>query len=903
VVENQADVFHESYDELNLTLDGVCCKVDATVNELLLQTKVIPPQAHIAMMPRPYLLRRLNVDLINPDGFSRKLTLICAPAGYGKTSLAVDWVGHQPAPFAWLSLDEGDDDPARFLAYLISALRRVQDGIGASALAMLAVPGPPPLEGALMALINELTAARQPVILVLDEYHTIQAAPIHQMMAFLLERQPDHLHQVIISRADPPLPLHRLRARRQMLEIRQDDLRFSPGESAAFLKESMGIELAQGDMDALAARTEGWVVGLQLAALSLRSHPDAHTFVQSFTGSNRYILDYLFEEAFRQQPADVQAFLLRTSLLKRLTAPLCNVVTGGDDGQNQLEDLEKANLFITPLDPERHWYRYHPLFANLLHHLLRLSGDPPEAELHRRASRWFWENKSPGEAVQHALEAPDWELAGAIIQESSDAMLKHGEGATLLNWLSQLPAEFLSSQPELYLIYAWVLMLAGHFATAQPILGQIEQSTQGPPALLGELAAAQAYLAQSLGDGKRLIEMSHKALALLPEDNLTKRGVVALNLGIAYWHLGRLREADQALEEANLAACRTGNTYGEMMARILQGRVLAVRGKLRQAAATLDAVAQEAGKVYALPLVYLDLGALHYEWNDLEVATRFIVQGLEASQRSANVEFEIAAWMLLAALRLVQDDMLGATQALEQAYQLERTNPMPTRVQARIHDLQVRQALWLNDLDTARQLAVQLVPDSDAHPFYRMLGLTPARLLIAQGRRGEALEQLAAAAEAALRNDWGYGLMATRVLQAIAAESSEAALEFLGDALTRGQAEGFIRTFVEGGEALVPLLQEAAQRGLAPEYCGRILAAFRYKSRSATGPAGLVESLSERELEVLRLVAAGLSNRQIAARLVISPSTAKSHVHNICGKLGASNRAHALTRARELNLL
>jgi len=873
------------------------------VNELLLQTKVIPPQAHLAMMPRPRLLRRLNDDLVNQDGFSRKLTLICAPAGYGKTSLAVDWVRHQPAPFAWLSLDEGDNDPARFLGYLISALRRVQNEIGASALAMLAVPGPSPLEGASMALLNELTAARRPVVLVLDDYHTIQAEPIHQMVAFLLERQPDYLHQVILSRADPPLPLHRLRVRRQMLEIRQDDLRFSPGESAAFFNEVMGIKLAQGDIDALAVRTEGWVAGLQLAALSLRSHPDAHIFVQSFTGSNRYILDYLFEEAFRQQPAEVQAFLLKTSLLKRLTAPLCDAVTGGNDGQIQLERLEKTNQFITPLDPERKWYRYHPLFADLLHHLLHLSGDPPEAELHRRASQWFWENGIPGEAVQHALAALDWELAGAIIQGSSDALLKRGEGATLLGWLSKLPMEFLNSQPELYLIYAWVVMLAGHFDQAQPILEQMEHSTQGPPELIGEIAAAQAYLAQTLGDGKRLIEMSHKALALLPEDNLTKRGLVALNLGIAYWHLGRLAEAEPVLEEANLAARRTGNTYGEMMARILQGRTLAVRGKLHQAAATLEAVAQEAGKVYALPLVHIDLGALYYEWNDLEAAARFIAQGLEASQRSANVEFEVAAWMLLAGLRLVQGDLPGSTQALEQARQLERTNPMPSRLQARIHDLLVRKALWLGDLDTALQMAAQLVPDSDAHPFYRMLGLTPARLLIAQGRRSEARVQLAAAAEAALRNDWIYGLMATRVLQAVAAESGEAALQFLGDGLTRGEAEGFIRTFVDAGEPLVPLLQDAARRGLEAAYCGRILAAFGGKSHAASGTAGLIEPLSERELEVLRLVAAGLSNRQIAAQLVISPNTAKSHVHNICGKLEASNRAHAITRARELKLL
>jgi LuxR family maltose regulon positive regulatory protein len=446
-------------------------------------------------------------------------------------------------------------------------------------------------------------------------------------------------------------------------------------------------------------------------------------------------------------------------------------------------------------------------------------------------------------------------------------------------------------------------MLAGQFDTAQATLQRIEQSIQGPPALVGDLAAAQAYLAQSLGDGKRMIELSHKALALLPADNLTSRGLVALNLGIAYWHIGRLAEAEQVLDEANLAARKTGNTYGEMMARILLGRTLAVRGQLRQAAARLEAVAQEAGRVFALPLVYLDLCALHYEWNDLETAARYLAQGLEASQRSANLEFQIAAWMLQARLRLAQADPSGATQALEHARQLEQTSPIPSRTQARIYDLRVQVALWLGDLDAARQLAVQLTPDSDSHPFYRNLGLTPARLLIAQGRRGEALGQLAAAAQLAERNDWGYGLIAARVLQATAAETGDDAMKFLGEALNRGQADGYIRSFADAGQSLVPLLQDAARRGMAPEYCGRILDAFGGKSRAAQAAAGLVEALSERELEVLRLVAAGLSNRQIAARLVISPNTAKSHVHNICGKLGASNRLQAITRARELKLL
>ncbi len=873
------------------------------MEELLLQTKLTPPLAHQKEVARPHLLARLNEYLMHLESFSRKLTLVSAPAGYGKTSLTVDWLRNSQVPYAWLSLDEGDNDPLRFLAYVIAALHQVYKDVGSGPQGMLAAPQPPPAEAVLTALINEIEDRRACLMLVLDDYHTIQAEPIHQQVTFLLEHQPEYLHLVILSREDPPLPLHRLRARRQMLEIRQDDLRFSPGETSDFLSKVMSIELNQADVEALARRTEGWVAGLQLAGLSLRGHPDTHSFVQSFTGSNRYVLDYLFEEVFQQQPSEVQSFLLSTSILNRLTPSLCNALTGRSDGRLQIEALEKANLFLFPVDSERRWYRYHRLFADLLRHQLRLIGEPPERSLHARASQWYWENGLFAEAVQHALAAEEWDLAAKLIEASSDALLKRGEVATLNSWFAKLPAEVILAKTQRCITYAWVLMLASQYESAEKILQHAEQSTQREPVLSGEVAAAQAYLAQTQGDGRRMVELSHKALALLPEDNLTSRGMVSLNLGLAYWHMGRLTEAQKALEEAYTATRKSGNFYGEITARVFLGRTQAVRGQLRQAVTWYQDVIRQSGETSVFPITYLDLCALHYEWNELETASHHLSQGLEASQRSGNLEFLIAAYMLQARLNLAQGDPAGASKALQQIQHLEQTHEVPARTQARSADLQVQFALWQNDLETARRLASQLAPAVNAHPFYRYLGLTPARLLLAMGQRTKAAEQLQSAAETAARNDWGYGLMAVRVLQALAAETSNTALKYLGEALTFAQPEGYIRTFSDIGKPLAPLLQEAAHRNLQPIYARKILAVIEGERPAVPATPGLVEKLSERELEILRLVAAGLSNREIAGQLVISLGTVKTHIHNIYGKLEVRNRAQAITRAQELELL
>lgn len=886
----------------------------------LLTTKFYFPPLRQNLVRRPRLMNRLNADLWHEGGFLRKLTLVSASAGYGKTTLIADWLRSVESRVIWLSLDEDDNDPARFFMCLIAALQQVAADIGASAQALLQSPQPPPPETLLTALINEIAALPDPFILVLDDFHSIHTPSIHQQLTFLLEHQPPQMHLVILTREDPPLPLHRFRAGGLVLEIRQDDLRFTSEEAAYFLQIVMGFDLSSDQIAALTRRTEGWVVGLQLAGLSLQGRTDAQSFVQSFTGSNRFILDYLFEEIFQRQTPTVQAFLLSTSILTRFCTSLCDAVfvertaresrEYTDDYSSYpfstrsiLEYLERANLFIFPLDQERTWYRFHRLFAELLRHQLRLRGEPPEALLHQRASRWYWEHGFSAEAVHHSLAAADWEQAAEQIFASSDSMLKRGEFITLVNWYARLPAEIVSAQPQIGLNYSWSLMLASQFEQAELLLRRLEQSTLGDRALMGEVATAQAFLAQSLGEPQRMVELSHKALALLPEDNLNSRGLVALNLGIAYWHIGRLGESQQALEQALPANRQSGNTYGEVMARLFFGRILAVRGHLRQAATWFEEVTSQAEKKLVFPLVHLDLCTLHYEWNDLESAARHLAKGLESSRQSGNLEFQIAAHMLHARLKLAQGDLVGADKALEQARHLEHTSAIPLRTLGRITDLQAQLALWRGDLDAALQLAPQLEPDADCHPFCRFLGLTKSRLSLARGRKIEAAEQLASAAQTAQRNDWGYALIATRVLQSLAAESTAESLEFLGAALRMGRPEGFIRTFVEAGEPLIPLLQEAARRGTQPEYVGQILSTIQGGRLAALTPAALVEPLSERELEVLRLVAAGLSNREIAGKLILSLGTIKTHIHNIYGKLDVRNRAQAVDRARELDLL
>jgi len=870
--------------------------------EMLLQTKYTIPPIRGKLVPRAHLLDQLNAGLWHEGAFSRKLTLVSAPPGYGKTTLVVQWLRGLDCRVAWLSLDEADNDPSRFLAYLIAAVQQVQAGVGDATWKILHTPQPASPEAILNILVGEWSSVPAPFVLALDEYHVIQTPSIHQHLTFLLDHQPPQMHLVLITREDPALPIPRLRVRGHVMEIRQEQLLFNLQETADFLTRVMGLTLTPDQIASLEDRTEGWIAGLQLAALSMQGRDDLRDFIDDFAGSNRFVLDYLMDEVFERQAVEVQDFLLKTSILDRLSGPLCDAIADSTGSQGMLELLEQSNLFIVALDQDRTWYRYHHLFMELLRQRLRVSRKYQSASLHQQASHWFEAEGYLVEAVQHALAAQGWGSAARLIGQASDGMLKRGEIATLLGWFRRLPEEVVRSSTPLSIAYGWTLILAPQFEPAVAILDQAERSVQNDPQLLGGVAAAQAYLARARGDNVRLVEKSEQALSLLAETDLAARSIVALNLGLAYWHTGRLDEAERVLLEAQEKSRQSGNRYALLSAQVFLARTLATRGKLRQAAAMYTKLVQDGGNVPILAIAHYDLCTIHFEWNDLQTSMEHLQHGLQISAQSGNVEFQNAGLIQQAFLSVAQGDSSSALQAVEESRALTRGFPLAVR--ARSAACHVRVALAMGDLETAQQQGEGLAENADAHSLYRFLGLAAPLLQIAQGRKDLAAEMLEARYATASQAGWGYAVIATRVLQSVAAKTPNAALEYLCHALELAQAEGFIRTFTEVGEPLVPLLQEAARRGVYPEYVGRILAVIGGdRERSSLAQRGLVEPLSAREIEVLRLVAAGLSNREIAKKLVISLGTAKTHIHHVFGKLGSHNRTEAAARAKELGLV
>ena len=877
----------------------------------LLATKFYIPPPSLNLVHRPRLLALLDTGLSQPGGFTRKLTLVSAPAGYGKTTLIAEWLhlwgkqtgeradgaDEKPA-FAWLSLDDGDNDPALFLSYLIAALKQVGEHIGDASLPMLQSPQPLPAQIFLTTLINELAAITHPICLVLDDYHVIHTPPIHQHLTFLLDHLPPQFHLVILTREDPLLPLAQLRARGQVLEVRQDDLRFTAAESADFLQRVKGLSLPLDQVASLERQTEGWIAGLQLAALSMQGHADLPGFIQAFTGSSRFILDYLIEEVFKRQPVEVQDFLLKTSLLERLSAPLCDALVERSDSQHLLEALEQANLFIVPLDQHRAWYRYHRLFAELLRHRLRVTRPALESELHQRASRWFEDHGLPAEAIHHALAAQDWDRVGVLIDQAASDFIKRGELVTVIGWFQAIPEQVVRANPELCLDLCWPLMITSQYERAAPLLEHLEHACRDTPSMLGEVFAAKAYLARGRGDNQLMVECSQRALELLPQDSLSSRGLVTMNLGLAYWHSGQMAEAEKTLAEALGAAQATGNYPSALTSLIFLGRVYAVRGQLRHAEGYFQRAIQQGKEIPINALAFMDLGTLHYEWNELEQCESNLQQALMLSQRLKQEEFLTACWMLISRLRIAQGDLFRANEALEQAWTLVRSGKIPDAIVERVNVAQV--FFLLAKGQSAGEWVQKLSDQVDCHSFYRFLGVTKARTL----PHAQARAYLERLAQAAQTKEWGFGLVAVRALQASLAQTPEEGLDHLCKALRLAESGGFIRSFVEAGDRIIPLLRQAAGRGVYPGTVARILAVMTSSSElPGKGFSTLVEPLSERELEVLRLIVAGMSNREIAAELVISPGTAKTHVHNLCGKLGVRNRTEAAMQAKEMGLV
>ena len=873
----------------------------------LLQTKLYVPGLRPSIVPRSRLVNKLTIGLLG------KLTLISAPAGFGKTTLVSEWVAGCKQPVAWLSMDEDDNDPARFLIYVVASLQRIDKDFGQEIVEAIQTPQPPPLKSAVTSLINEIGTLPGEIILVLDDYHLIKNETIHSALAYLLENQPPQLSLVITTREDPPIPLPRWRARGELAEIREYDLRFTLAEATTLLNELMELDLTAEQIATLERKTEGWISGLQLAALSMRDRDDADRFVRSFAGSNRFILDYLIEEVFRQQPAEVQSFLLQTAVLEQLTAPLCDAVmdreeTMAANSQTILERLEQSNLFIIPLDDSRKWFRYHHLFADLLRQRLRQEkGDT--AVLHLRAAVWHEENGLAHRAVNHYLAAAAWDQAADHIQRQSERLQKRGENATFLQWMEALPDSVIQTHPGLCLQYSWALALNGQPDEADHFLHYAEEAFREDPAQYSNVLSAQIHVARIRQDLPETITLSRRALALIPAAAHDARSALALNLGMAHWQVGQITEAEAAFSEAQAMAQEAQNHHVELLAVGFQSMVQGARGRLHKAADLLYEAVARGGDSPANALPHLVQGALHYEWNQLEEADTHVQKAITLAQRSGNNEIEGSAYRRLALLKQAKGDHAAASAALALAEKIAGDNAPPL-TRARNSDTAVSLALAQNDLETARRRTERMQTEVSASLFYAPLFLAPARLYLAQGENLAASEHLAAEYDKANQSGLRYGQIEVRLLQALAAVDSDDALDFLAEALKEAHQQGFIRTFIDKGVNLMPLLQMAAGSRPFPDYSISLLAEFRGVVSSPSIPSSpnlvtdsMAETISEREIEVLQLLAEGLTYQEIAQTMFVSVNTIKSHLKSIYGKLGVHNRREAVARARVLHLL
>jgi len=989
----------------------------------LLTTKLYIPPVRPESVSRPRLVERLKA------GLGRKLTLVSAPAGFGKTILLSECVRTCGQPVAWVSLDKGDNDPTRFWTYCITALQTIQAGLGEATLGLLrssGITGATPLpstESLLTGLINEIAEVPQPFALILDDFHVITAQPVHDGLTFLLDNLPPQMHVILAGRADPPWPLARLRARGEITELRAQDLRFTSEETAGFLNDAMALGLSPQDVAALEGQTEGWIVGLQMAALAIQTAiatqgrrwagaglpaADVSAFIKGFTGSHRFILDYLVEEVLQRQPENIQTFLLQTSILDRLCGPLCDAVVGRDQGsvtsdqealplpdhrslitdhqslltdhrslitdhqslfpdsQSILEYLDHANLFVVPLDDERRWYRYHHLFAELLRSRLKQSQPDQMLALYRRASAWFEQNGLVPEAIECALAAGDVERVAHLVERNALATIYHRELATLMGWLKALPEEKVRSRPWLCIAHAWMLAFTGQFEAVEVRLRDAEQALaqEALPVVeerrvTGHVCALRAYPAAVQADVSQAAAFIRQALERLSDEDRMVRGFCTGLLGSVCRWSGDFAGAARAWTEACAIYQATDDRHGVVIAygalamlQIEQGQLHAADATSRDALQVIGEYARRGGR--RLPVagpIYARLSTLLREWNDVEGALRYARESLETSQQWGSPEGLTTGHVTLARALQAAGDADGARDAMEKARQVaSQLSPWYSRLTA------ADQAqLWLaqGNLAAAAQWAASRGRELDLDGEISYLDheeyIALARVLVAQGVQETRIGRIGRAAGApqgtgeyqapldealgllerllkTLETTEAFGrVLEILVLQALAWQArgeEKQALAALKRALLLAEPEGYVRTFVDEGPPLDVLLRKAAARGIAPAYVSTLLAALAAEepgldsglnveqsaicnpqSAIRNPQSAIIEPLSEREMDVLRLLATSLSTPEIADELFVTPNTVRSHVKSIYGKLGVHNRIEAIQRAEELGLL
>ncbi len=896
----------------------------------ILATKLYVPPSRPTLVRRPSLIERLD------DGSQSRLILVSAPAGFGKTVIVSEWIAglnrlEPEVRPAWLSLDEGDSDSARFLAYLVAALRTAAPDIGQGVLDMLQSPQPPPTESMLTALLNEITALPHDVVLVLDDYHVVDSELVDQALEFLLEHLPPQMHLVIATREDPHLPLARLRARDHLTELRAADLRFTLTEAAEFLNRVMSLDLSEEDIAALEVRTEGWIAGLHLAALSMQGRPDAATFIQSFTGSDRFVLDYLVEEVLQRQPERARSFLLQTSILDKLCGPLCDAVTGRKRGNGVLERLERDNLFVVPLDDERQWYRYHHLFAEVLQaHLLEEQPDQLPA-LHLRASEWFEENGSRPDAIRHALCAEDFGWAADLIERAGLMTEDSAQAATWLKWTRALPDGTVRSRPVLSAWIACALLAGGELEAAEARLKDAERGLKpgrsGHPVvadeeelrtLLATISVVRAYNAMAVGDVPGTLEHTQRVLELLPEgDHLRREQAIGL-MGMTYWASGDLAAADRVFVDFSARLLAAGNLPTAISAMSVPADVGPALGRLRGVADALKRLGQvvvDQGEPFPPDTaeLYRGLAELDLESGDLAAAAEHLLRSKELGDQCELPVWRYRWCIAQARLNEAEGDLEGALSLLDEAQRLFIRTPSPEArpISAQKARIWTKQGRVTDALEWARERDLSV--DDDLSYLREFEHVTLARVLIAryEGERVEGaihdaaglLERLLHAAEEGGRIGSAIEILATQAVAHEAQGDTSSALASLERAMSLAEPEGYVRVFVDEGPQMARLLQEAAFREIAPDSARRLLAAFPSARPGGAQPSAAKELLSDREVEVLRHIAAGLTNREIAARLYLSIYTVKAHARSIYDKLDAHSRTQAVARARELGIL
>jgi LuxR family maltose regulon positive regulatory protein len=922
--------------------------------ERLLETKFHIPPTRPELVKRPRLIKRLT------EGLHCKLTLISAPAGFGKTTLVSEWATYITSAttgenlpdlrIAWLSLDESDNELVRFLIYLTTALKHiplVKSAIGDETLEILQSPQPPSVETVMTSLLNEVAKISPKIVLILDDYHLIEIQPIHAALAYLLEHAPAQLNLVIVTREDPLIPLARLRARCQLTELRGADLRFTPSEAAEFLNQVMGLDLTTEDVTALENRTEGWITGLQLAAVSLQGQLDKSKLIRSFAGSHRFVLDYLVEDVLSHQSKSLQDFLVRTSILKQLTGSLCDALTDQDNGQATLELLDRANLFIVPLDNERHWYRYHHLFAELLRLHLQETPSVQQPALHLRASQWYENNGFTEQAIEHSLRAGDFERAAVLAELAWPEMHMSYQGPTWLAWVKEIPDELVRARPVLSTGYGWSLIDTGDLEKAALYLQDAERwlearatmnKNPANPAdrqgladekalrsLTASVANARAYLSQALGDVAATEKYTYRALDLLPEDEYFERGLSAVMQGFAYWSSGNLEAAHRAISEAISNMQILGKVAFIISFTSYLADIMVAQGHLNEAKQKylqlLDiSVQQGEPEIKEIAVLHLGLSEIALEQGDQQAARQHL---LKSDQLGRLPTF--SPWYrhwVLAHIRMKQaeGDLQAVMKILNDAKSLYYRHPIPD-----VHPLKAliaRAQLLMGNFPQALHWVHEqnLSVDDDLSYLHEFEHLTLARVLISQYRRDSdealiqgvihLLERLLKVAEEGSRTGSVTEIL---ILQALASDAKGEifqALVPLERALRLAEPQGYLRLFVDEGPPMAGMLYEALSRGISPNYVRRLIAAFPFPeseqvslSTNQNNELKLIEPLSEREIEVLKLIAKGLTNQVIATRLYLSLNTVKVHTRNIYGKLGVNSRTQAVAQARALGIL